>query len=92
MKISAARHLLEGVSDRRLAEMWCELNRWGWPKEMPRPEERRSPDEGGNPRRSEMMGEILNKIGIRECLREWNREAMSDAEFDAWWRVNKRAA
>lgn len=80
---------LEGFSDQRLAEMWCQLNRWGWPKDLPDPELKSLE---GNPRRSAIMREIASTIGMRACLREWNKDTMTDAEFDAWWRVNKRAA
>jgi hypothetical protein len=91
MKIKSLGLWTDEYSDQRLAEMWCELNRWGWPAELPRPE-LRSLEEHGNERRSNLMGDIVHKIGFRACLREWNRETLSDAEFDAWWRVNKRHA
>lgn len=54
----------------RLAEEWCDLNR------------ARNADRGVHLR----MAEIEESIGIRACLREWNRGAMTDADFEAWWR------
>jgi hypothetical protein len=68
-----------------LAEWWCLLNRFEWPKEgIGEPEPIPQPWRP-NTRRSQLMYAIVERIGKRECLREWNRERMSDAEFDAWW-------
>ena len=36
-------------------------------------------------RNGNLMGWIENKIGIKECLRDWNKERMSNAKFDSWW-------
>lgn len=91
MKLRSQGKWLDEFDDKRLAEMWCELNRWGWPKEISNPE-LKSLEEHGNPRRATLMNDIRHKIGIEACLREWNRDRMTDDEFNAWWRVNKRAA
>ncbi len=64
-----------------LAKWWCELNSWGWPAELGEPE----PVGGANPLRSEIMANIVGRIGIKECLREWNRERLPGEAFDAWW-------
>lgn len=66
-----------------LGKWWVLLNRWDWPEELPDPE----PSEyvpGG--RRSELMGWITDAIGLRACLREWNRDCMSEDEFNDFWR------
>lgn len=68
-----------------LAEWWCLLNNWEWPREGlgepdPVPEKHR-PDT----RRGQIMDAIAERIGHKECLREWNRERMQPAEFEAWW-------
>lgn len=67
------------------AEWWCLLNRWEWPLEGlgepdPVPEPRT-----GTTRRGEIMCEISERIGMRECLREWNREHLPGLAFDQWW-------
>lgn len=31
------------------------------------------------------MWAIMQRIGLKECLREWNRELMPGALFDEWW-------
>jgi hypothetical protein len=71
-----------------LAEWWAALNRWDWPVEgLGEPEPpARSP--GG--RRSEIMREIIDRIGLKECLREWNRKHLPGNEFDAWWDSRER--
>ncbi len=55
-----------------LAGWWCKLNRWKWPRGLPRPEAR-SLDVGGNPRRDAIMRNIVSAIGRKACLDEWNR-------------------
>lgn len=37
-----------------------------------------------------LMFAILDAIGLRACLREWNRDRMTDAEFDTWWQSKPR--
>jgi len=32
-----------------------------------------------------LMGEAMDVIGLKECLREWNREKLPGEQFDAWW-------
>jgi hypothetical protein len=66
-----------------LAEWWCLLNRWGWPAEgLGEPDDQQY---APNSRRGQIMRWIMDKVGHKACLREWNRERMTDAEFDAWW-------
>lgn len=52
-----------------LAKAWCDLNR------------ARYADLGTHVR----MAEIEAQIGLKACLREWNRGQMTDMEFDVWW-------
>jgi hypothetical protein len=62
---------LKGLSNPRLAEIWCELNRWEWPAEVPNPEKR---TDNSNPRRFELMAFIVRKVGRRACMEEWNKD------------------
>lgn len=62
-----------------LAEWWCLLNKWRWPhvglgKPDPVPEKYDS-----NSRRGQIMNAICARIGIHECLREWNRDYVPGA-------------
>jgi hypothetical protein len=56
--------------DDRLAEMWCQLNRWSWPSEIQNPE----PRGDANPRRNALMAEIVKIVGKKRCMEEWNKE------------------
>jgi hypothetical protein len=61
-----------------LADWWCYLNH-------------------GNPhtcnmdRRWAVMSVITDSIGMKECLRCWNKEVMTDADFEAWWAGDMKA-
>jgi hypothetical protein len=77
---------LRAAPPRMLAEWWALLNRWEWPAEgLGQPESRECAPEG---RRGQIMRWIMDEIGHKACLREWNRDSMTDAEFDAWWGRN----
>lgn len=77
--------LLEQQDNRRLAKWWCELNRWNWPEQIPDEE---GPKDHKDDRRSAIMGWIKDRIGLKECLREWNREYLLGKYFDEWWSKN----
>lgn len=74
--------ILDQQNDLTLASWWSKLNSWGWPDELPNPEPRESKV---NDRRDIIMGWIQNKIGFKECLRDWNKEAMPGKIFDSWY-------
>lgn len=65
-----------------LARWWTVLNRHEWPT---CPLEYEPPYRDFPSRRSAIMGWIMTKIGMKECLREWNRERMDRETFEAWW-------
>lgn len=78
--------LLNGNDDATLAKWWCQLNSWEWPDQIPDPE----PEEKERPnRRGTIMDEICARIGIKACLREWNRERMSEEEFEEFWKTKR---
>lgn len=83
---------LEGVPENQLAAIWCRLNCHErddrikpWPANW---------DEMTGEARQKfiwpIMCEIMKKIGLKECLREWNKERMPGKEFDDWWARGKR--
>jgi len=78
--------LLQQTDHATLARWWCVLNGWGWPKELPG---RESPDVPGHPRRNEIMREIAGIIGMKECLREWNKDTMTPERFEDWWEYRR---
>lgn len=73
---------LEAAPPAILAQWWCDLNRWRWPSDLA-DEEPKEHIPGG--RRTQIMNWINEKIGMKECLRYWNRETMPGAEFDRWY-------
>lgn len=78
--------ILETATKAQLASWWSELNHYGWPGELPFPE----PSEYiANGRRSQIMNWIMKRIGLKECLRDWNKESMTNKQFESWW--NKEA-
>jgi len=75
--------ILEATTKSVLASWWSQLNRFEWPDDLPNPE----PSEYiRNGRRSEIMRWISERIGVKECLRDWNKKGMTDEEFEAWWK------
>ncbi len=76
--------ILYQQNDATLAKWWCELNIWRWPSVLPRPEPTQwIPIPGG--RRTEIMKWIVNKIGLKECLRKWNEITLPGKQFDIWY-------
>ena len=90
--------VLEKQDDDTLAEWYCTLNRWGWPEGLPDPmteEERKnydlktiSPEEFNAQRCTQIMAWIENRVGKRLTSWHWNKERMTEEEFDLWWRGN----
>ena len=79
------RKALESAPCLMLAEWWCLLNKFEWPGEgMGEPDPIPAPWRVDT-RRNAVMSWISSRIGLRECLREWNREAMPGELFDEWW-------
>jgi hypothetical protein len=74
--------LLEQQDNGTLAKWWCELNKWNWPEQIP---DKEDPEDRKNNRRLEIMDWIKSRIGLKECLREWNRETLHGRYFDEWW-------
>ena len=74
--------ILNSQDIKTLASWWSQLNRWGWPEELPNKEPAEYKPGG---RRSRIMAYISSKIGHKECLRDWNKESMNDEEYESWW-------
>jgi len=64
--------------EKKLAKMWCQLNRWEWPKEL----EHKKPSWWMNPKdrsqkltlSSPLMAMIEVMIGEKKCLHYWRSE------------------
>ena len=70
-----------------LARFWCRLNSFDWPKQLgdkPAGYGDHDDDKSG----IAIMNEIQTIIGIKECLREWNKTRMTDEQFESWWDTN----
>lgn len=78
--------ILEAQTGDTLAIWWCQLNRLEWPDGLPHPEpETFKPGD----RRGRLMCWIIDRIGMGECLREWNRATLPGAAFDEWWNAKE---
>ncbi len=86
MNIDEIEAIVRGADNATLAKWWCELNRWEWPTELGEPE----PQGTQNPKRSKIMNDIVDRVGIKECLREWNRERLPGEALDEWWENRER--
>lgn len=81
--INAEDHAVLAQQDMKtLAEWWCLLNRWEWPRELVDPEPAVHVPGG---RRGRIMDWIDQRIGHRVVSREWNRH-MTDEEHEDFWR------
>lgn len=61
--------LCEAFTDKELAAMWVQLNRFEWPATLPR-------ENPSTPNAIEEMVLIERAIGRRACLAEWNRSRL----------------
>lgn len=72
------------------AKAWCALNQGDWYEGLPKPS---NLAEMNDQERHEVvwpiMSEIMSAIGLKECLREWNRERMTPEEFEEFWSSNR---
>ena len=74
---------IKNIDDNRLAKIWCELNKWDWPKEIPYEEK---PEEWNILcRRQKIMDKIRDRIGHKAISREWNIDRMTDEEHEEWF-------
>ena len=73
------------ASNKTLAEWWCLLNNWEWPESgLGEPDPIPKPYRSDTRRRS-LMTAIEHRIGLKECLREWNKKSLPGYRFDEWW-------
>lgn len=70
------------------ARIWCAFNRHDWPEELaafkPADFDEMKP-EARHKLAWRLMCEASDAIGMRECLREWNRDSMPGEQFDEWY-------
>lgn len=71
-----------------LAEIWSILNRHEWPHDGLPIDVMASIDYEGY--RHTIMQMISNEIGMKECLRAWNKDRMTPQEFESWWNIRPR--
>ena len=74
--------ILAVQDEQTLAQWYCMMNRWEWPKSLPDEEPREYIKNG---RRSMIMWVIESVIGDKACLREHNKENLPGAEFELWY-------
>lgn len=97
--VSIAEHdnlVLNTAGHQTLAEWWCKLNVGELPEAFttgfPALDATtslvvRGPFAANVPsaRLTSLLFEILNRITLKECLREWNKERLPGTLFDDWW-------
>jgi len=84
----------EGMNKRtkKLAKWWCKFNVFEWPPDFPQPKPSNW-DNADTDTRFRIMAtmKIMNKIqieiGLKECLREWNKTGLPGEKFDEWWNL-----
>lgn len=82
------RKILDKQDDQTLAEWYCQLNRWRWPKELPDEEPPRvfgRERNDGRDIRWSVMEYIEARVGKILISRTWNKD-MTDAEFQSFHR------
>lgn len=72
------------------ARVWCALNRFEWPVELEQFKPAGWDAMSHSERLKTPVGVALWRAAnehttMKECLREWNRDRMTDAEFEDWW-------
>lgn len=90
--MKASGHLLD-IPRTEYPAIWCVLNRQEW-----HPSLKDKPSNYDTMTRQALhdfrwgiMQEILRVVGLKACLREWNRETMTDDEFEDFWKRNHYA-
>jgi hypothetical protein len=80
--------ILQSHTPDTLASWYCTLNANDWPEGLPDPEDARlalSPTRLYTSRRWAIMQWIEAAVGEKIVSRCWNRETMTDAEFEDFW-------
>lgn len=75
--------------DVTLAQWSNLMNSWGWPDELDdEPDDQNKPVEEYDPagRRSTLRRYLEERVGGRLCSWEWNKNRMTEDEFDDFWR------
>lgn len=86
---------VEQIPEKDWAELWCLFNKTGFPEILNdvKPEWYGNVKIAGKDHMFKInitiMKFIENKIGIKECLRFWNKDKMTNDEFENWWTHEK---
>jgi hypothetical protein len=78
--------ILNKEDDVTLAQWWCMLNRWDWPEELPNKDlTHRDKGYKTGGRRSQLMNIIENRVGKRLISWQWNKNDMTNEEFNDFY-------
>lgn len=87
---------LEKIPKIKWARMWCEMNHWGFPKELDHLKPQWWDDEFTLELRGRkykflypLLMHIKNILGERWLLREANKDSKTEEEFNEWWIKNR---
>jgi len=82
---------LKGRSQEELAEWYCILNRWEWPKEIPDPEPVPKPVMSGEtPRRDALFDAICSIVPHKLRSYTWNKDRMTKEDHEKWFKETFR--
>jgi len=79
--------IVESAENKTKIEIWCNLNRYHLPPELSSlfPEYESFPQYIKLDISMIIMAKINESVGIRECLREWNKDSLPGKAFDDWY-------
>lgn len=80
-------------TDQRKAEIACELNRWQWPKELKKFDPGNYGSGMPEPYKEamEIIEYIEHIIGHKAFLKEWNKNDMTNEQFERWYREHEES-
>lgn len=64
------------------ARIWSALNSYEWPSCFTPP---LINEKEQKIRARDALYWIMDKIGFKECLRDWNKHRMTNEQFEDWW-------
>ena len=80
--------ILKNGTVQEKASVWCDLNSSTFPEKL----SHLKTVYDGLPNHTSkheyvwsFMSRICDQIGMKECLREWNKNRMTNEEFETWW-------
>ncbi len=80
---------LDKIPTDRWAKIYCSLNKYEWPEDLPGKPDWWVDDNGSDMKHEFVMPvmlRIVNAIGKKACNREWNRASMTDEQHEKFYK------